>query len=113
LDYQSPSLIIPKNGTVRVVSDFRVLNSKLQQVSHPIPRIQEILIGLNAFIYAMSIDLNMGYYAISLMPNAQKLCTIVFPWGECSYLRLPMGISNSPNIFQSKANQLMDGLDHV
>ena len=30
-EYQSPSFIIPKkNGTVRVVSDFRVLNSKLQ-----------------------------------------------------------------------------------
>ena len=31
LEYQSPSFIIPKkNGAVRVVSDFRVLNSKLQ-----------------------------------------------------------------------------------
>jgi hypothetical protein len=30
-EYQSPSFIIPeKNGTVRVVSDFRVSNSKLQ-----------------------------------------------------------------------------------
>jgi hypothetical protein len=32
-DYQYPSFIIPKkNGTVRIVSDFRVLNSKLQSV---------------------------------------------------------------------------------
>jgi hypothetical protein len=31
LEYQSPSFIISKkNGTIRVVSDFRVLNSKLQ-----------------------------------------------------------------------------------
>jgi hypothetical protein len=30
LEYQSPSFIIPKkNGTVRVVSDFRVLKLKL------------------------------------------------------------------------------------
>jgi hypothetical protein len=61
-EYQSPSFIIPKkNGIVRVVSDFRVLNSKLQRVSYPIPRIQDILISLNGFTYAMSIDLNMGY----------------------------------------------------
>jgi hypothetical protein len=33
-EYQSPSFIIPKkNGTVKVVSDFRVLNSKLQRVA--------------------------------------------------------------------------------
>jgi hypothetical protein len=114
LEYQSPSFIIPKkNGTVRVVSDFRVLNSKLQQVSYPIPRIQDILISLNVFSYATSIDLNMGYYAIRLTPNAQKPCTIVFPWGKYSYLKLPMGIVNSPDIFQSKINQLMDRLDYV
>jgi hypothetical protein len=111
LEYQSPSFIIPKkNGTVRVVSDFRVLNSKLQQVSYAIPRIQDILISLNGFTYATSIDLNMGYYAIRLTSNAQKLCTIVFPWGKYSYLRLFMGIENSPDIFQS---QLMDRLDYV
>jgi hypothetical protein len=103
LEYQSPSFIIPeKNGTARVVSDFRVLNSKLERVSYPIPRIQDILISLNGFTYATSIDLNMGYYAIRLTPNAQKLCTIVFPWGKYSYLRLPMGIVNLPDIFKVK-----------
>jgi RNase H-like domain found in reverse transcriptase len=45
-----------KNGTVRVVSEFRVLNSKLQRVSFPIPRIQDILTSLNGFTYATSID---------------------------------------------------------
>jgi hypothetical protein len=50
LEYESPSFIIPKkNGTIRVVSDFSVLNSKLQQVSYPIARIQDILISLNSF----------------------------------------------------------------
>jgi len=113
-EYQSPSFIIPKkNGTVRVVSDFRVLNSKLQRVAFPIPRIQDILTSLNGFTYATSIDLNMGYYTIRLTPQAQKLCTIVFPWGKYSYLRLPMGVANSPDIFQSKISQLMVGLDFV
>jgi hypothetical protein len=94
-EYQSPSFIIPKNGTVCVVSDFRVLNLKLQQVSYPIPRILDILISLDCFTYATSIDLNMSYYAMRLTPNAQKLCTIVFPWGKYSYFRLHMGIENS------------------
>jgi hypothetical protein len=50
---QSPSFIIPKkNGIVRVVSDFRVLNSKVQQVSYSIPRIQDILISLNGVTYS-------------------------------------------------------------
>jgi Reverse transcriptase (RNA-dependent DNA polymerase) len=113
-EYQSPSFIIPKkNGKVRVVSDFRVLNSKLQKVECPIPRIQDILTSLNGFTFATSIDLNMGYYTIRLTPQAQKLCTIVFLWGKYSYLRLPMGVADSPDIFQSKISQLMVGLDFV
>jgi hypothetical protein len=36
----------------------------------------------------------MGYYHIKLDADAQKLCTIVFPWnmGKYKYKRLPMGI---------------------
>jgi hypothetical protein len=102
-EYQSLSFIIPKkNGTVRVVSDFRVLNSKLQRVAFPIPRIQDILTSLNGFTYATSIDHTMGYYTIRLTPQAQTLCTIVFPWGKYSHLQLPMGVANSPDIFKVK-----------
>jgi hypothetical protein len=55
----------------------------------------------------------MGYYTIRLTPQAQKLCTIVFPWEKYSYLRLPVGVANSPDIFQSKIFQLMVGFDFV
>jgi hypothetical protein len=42
-----------------------------------------------------SIGLNMGYYHIKLDADAQKLCTIVFPWntGKYKYKHLPMGIN--------------------
>ena len=113
-EYASPSFIIPKkNGTVRVVSDFRVLNSLLKTVTFPIPKIQDLLNDLGGFTYATSLDLNMGYYTIRLTPQASKLCTIVFPFGTFEYLRLPMGVKTSPSIFQSKIAELMDGLEFV
>jgi hypothetical protein len=36
------------------------------------------------------------------LPDAQTLFTIVTPFGKYQYLRLPMGISCSPYIFQEK-----------
>jgi len=39
------------------------------------------------------------------------LCTVVLPWGKYEYLRLPMGLCNSPNIFQEKMSELMVGLE--
>ena len=53
----------------------------------------------------------MGYYHILLTPNASRPCTVVLPWGKYEYLRLPMGLCNSPNIFQEKMSGLMTGLD--
>ena len=55
----------------------------------------------------------MGYYTIRLDPDAQKLCTIILPWGKYSYLRLPMGVANSPDLFQKKMSELMAGLEFV
>ena len=55
----------------------------------------------------------MGYYTIRLDPDASKICTIIRPWGKYSYLRLPMGIAGSPDIFQAKMSELMVALEFV
>ena len=62
----------------------------------------EMLLKLEGFKYATSLDLNMGYYYIRLSKNSSNLCTIVLPWGKYHYKRLLMGVANSPDIFQQK-----------
>jgi hypothetical protein len=95
-----PSFAIPKkNGTIRVVTDFRKLNLLLKRYSFPIPKIGkgDMIRSMEGFTFASASDLNMGYYHIKLDGDAQKLCTIVFPWnmGKYKYKRLPMGIKIS------------------
>ncbi len=46
-------------------------------------------------------------------PNASRICTVIFPWGKYSYKRLPMGIAESPDIFQSKISKLKEDLEYV
>jgi transposase InsO family protein len=113
-EWGAPSFIIAKkNRTVRFLSDFRRLNAMLKRKPFPIPKIQDMLQKLEGFRYATALDLNMGYYTIRLNPDAQRLCTIVLPWGKYKYLRLPMGVSGAPDIFQAKMSSLMAGLDCV
>jgi Reverse transcriptase (RNA-dependent DNA polymerase) len=38
---------------------------------------------------------------------------IVLPWGKYEYQRLPMGLCNSPDIFQEKMSMLMQDLEYV
>ena len=71
------------------------------------------MLKLEGFKYGTSLDLNMGYYHIELTPNSKGLCTIVLPWGKYEYQRLPMGLCNSPDIFQEKMSSLMAGLEFV
>ncbi|MGH7974221.1 MAG: reverse transcriptase/ribonuclease H family protein, partial [bacterium] len=113
-EWASPTFIIPKkNGTVRFISDFRQLNARLKRKSFPLPKISDLMQKLEGFLYATALDLNMGYFTIRLNPDAQRYCTIVLPWGTYKYLRLPLGVANSPDIFQDKMSDLMIGLEFV
>jgi len=110
----APTFIQPKkNKTVRFLSDFRELNKLIKRKPFPIPKIQDMLQKLEGFTYATSLDLNMGYYHIRLTPEASRLCTIVLPWGKYSYNSLPMGVCNSPDIFQEKISELFQGFEYV
>jgi hypothetical protein len=113
-EWGAPTFIIPKkDGSVRFISDFRELNKCIKRKPYPIPLIQDILLKLEGFKYATSLDLNMGYYHIKLDPQSRKLCTIVLPWGKYEYDSLPMGLNNSPDVFQEKISTLMSGLEYV
>ena len=113
-EWAAPTFIIPKKDqTVRFISDFRELNKRIRRIPFPIPKIQDLMLKLEGFQYGTSLDLNMGYYHIELSPSSKRLCTIVLPWGKYEYQRLPMGLCNSPDIFQERMSTLMQDLEYV
>jgi hypothetical protein len=98
---------------VCTISDFRELNKWIVRRPYPISKISTTLQELEGFTYATALDLNMGYYTIRLDPMAVEMCTIIFPFGKYSYLRLPMGMSGSADIFQAEMIDLMETLEYV
>jgi len=113
-EWAAPTFIIPKkDGSVRFISDFRELNKRIKRKPFPIPKIQDLLLKLEGFQYCTSLDLNMGYYHIELTPFSKSLCTIVTPFGKYEYQRLPMGLCNSPDIFQERMYELFSDLEYV
>ena len=55
----------------------------------------------------------MGNYHIELSPESKCLCMIVLPWGKYEYQKLPMGLCNSPDIFQEKMSTLFADLKFI
>ena len=56
-----------KTNRVRFLSNFRDLNRQLKLKPYPIPKTREILLNLEGFKYASSLDLNMGYHHIRII----------------------------------------------
>ena len=110
----SPSFVIAKpNGTVRFLTDFRELNKRIKRQTFPLPKISDTLQRLEGFQWASAIDLNMGYYHLTLDLATKEICSLIFPWGRYRYKRLPMGASTAPDVFQEKMNNLFNELEFV
>ena len=55
----------------------------------------------------------MGYYNIRLSKQTSNPCKVIQPWRKYRYKRLPMGVSNSPEIFQEKMNEMFHGFEFI
>ena len=109
-----PSFIVPKkDGSARVVTDFRKLNQVLLRKPFPIPTLHELVHSLHGFTYVTTIDLHKGYYHFPLSKPSQEMCTTILPWGYYRYKRLPMGISVAADVFQYEVAKIFIDLSFV
>ena len=60
-----------------------------------------------------SLDAASGFWQIPLDSECVKLPTFITPFGRYCFNRLPFGITSSPEIFQFKINELLEGLEGV
>ena len=101
-----------KTGDILIITDFRELNKWVEVDPFPLPRINETLQKLEEFKSAIALDLSIGFYLIPLDEESQKkICKTKLPWGNYSYLRMPMGISCALSMFQSIMIETLRGLD--
>ena len=76
-------------------------------------KIYFLLLKLEGFLHFSSLNLNIGCYNIELSPGTKHFCTIVVPWRKFKYQKLPLGICNSPDIFQEIISKLFEYSDAV
>ena len=73
-----PILIVKKkDGTNRVVIDYRRLNTITKKDSYPLPRIDNAIDKLGGAQFFSAMDLISGYWQINLTEEDQEKCAII------------------------------------
>ena len=109
--YSSPAMLVPKkNGKLRLVIDYRQLNKQTVKSSWPIPSIEEIFDTLEGSSYFSTIDMSAGFYEVPMAEESQDFTAFSTPFGSFKWLRMPMGLTGSPNTFQSLMESVLVGL---
>ncbi|KAG0420322.1 Transposon Tf2-9 polyprotein, partial [Dictyocoela roeselum] len=113
-DAVSPAFVIKKkNGKLRLVVDYRYLNSITKKVHNITPNIYEILAKLKGAAVFSTIDLNNGYYQISV--NDEDVDKTGFSIMKRTYVfrRMPFGLCNAPATFQTAMNMIFNDTENV
>ena len=110
--WSAPLLLIrKKDGSHRVVVDYRELNSVTEPDRFPIPSIQEALNALKGAKVFSAIDLKSGFFQISMDEESRPLTAFATSSGHFQFRRMAMGLRNSPSTFQRCMNAVLTGLD--
>ena len=111
-EWSSPCILVPKpDGTFRMCTDYRKVNSVTKTDTFPIPRIDDCIDNIGHAKYVTKFDLLKGFWQIPLTDRAKEISAFVTPDGLYQYKVMPFGMKNSPATFQRLVNSLISNLD--
>ena len=79
-NYSSPCILVPKsNGTYRMCTDYRKVNSVTKTDSFPIPRIDDCIDKVGNSKYVTKFDLLKGFWQVPLTDRAKEVSAFATP----------------------------------
>ena len=96
-EFNSPCLLVrKKNGSFRLVIDYRRLNQITTQQHHPLQQIEDVLSYLEKSTIYSSIDLRKGFHQCSVEKSSRPALAFSNEWGQFTWRKMPMGTRNAP-----------------
>ena len=103
--YGSMALIVrKKDGTPRVVIDYRGLNEITVKNGYPLPLMDELFDRVHGAKWFSKLDLRTGFHQIRLADEDTGKTAFRTRYGSYEYLVLPMGLCNAPGTFMQLMN---------
>ena len=82
-NWAAPAILVKKkDGSHRLVVDYRGLNNQIKKTSWPLPSISDVIDSLDSnMLFFSNIDLTSGYFQIELDEDSQNLTAFITPMG--------------------------------
>ena len=103
------SPVMKKNGKIRWVVDFRLLNKITRKDSYPIPNITELLTHVKGSTVFSTIDLTAAFHAIGVRKEDQEKLTFSADDRFYSFARMPFGLTSAPNTWARLITKVLEG----
>ena len=110
--WSSPCILVPKpDGSYRMCTDYRKVNSVTKTDTFPIPRMDDCIDKVGKAKYVTKFDLLKGFWQVPLTDRAKEISAFVTPYGLYQYKVMPFGMKNSPASFQRLINKVIADLE--
>lgn len=95
-------------GQLRLVVDYRDLNSKIKLDEYPIPLTRTIMSKLAKAKIATKFDVRSGFGNLRVAPGSEAATAFKTPFGLFEYQVMPMGLASAPSVFQRFINHVLN-----
>ncbi len=115
--YNSPVFLVEKkDGSKRVVQDFRSLNANTYVDKYSMKDVQECIseIGRAGSTIFTTLDLFSGFWQMALDPKSRPYTAFTVPgMGQFEWKVVSMGLASAPSAFQRLVEQVVKGVPRV
>ena len=99
-----------KDGSLRLVVDYRGLNKVTIRNRYRLPLISSLLEQINGARLVTKIDLRGAYNLVRIRPGDEWKTAFRTRYGHFDYMVMPFGLTNAPAVFQHMANDIFRDL---
>jgi hypothetical protein len=109
VEWVLPGFFVAKpNGKCRLVVDMQDINSFINRPVHPFPSPCDVVKNIKPESkWFCSLDALSGYHQIQLDEESSFFTTFLLPQGRFHFLRAPMGMKNSSDVFCHRTDDIL------